>query len=57
MEEIMNLNEEQITELDNDINEEFEYREMVIEEKLRSNMEIKEKESSFQEVCEVEEKI
>ena len=47
MEEIMKLNEEEITELDNDIKEEFEYREMVIEEKLRPNMEIKEKESSF----------
>ena len=43
MEEIMQLNEKQMSELDNEIKKEFELREMVIEERLKQNIEIKEK--------------
>ena len=43
MKEIMQLNEKQLSELDNEIKEEFEIREDKVEEKLKQNIEIKEK--------------
>ena len=47
MKDIKKLNEKEISELDNEIKKEFEFRETVMEENLKQNMEIKEKESVF----------
>ena len=45
MEEIIQLNKKET--LDKEIKDEFEFREMIIEEKFKQNMDIKEKKVVF----------